>query len=70
MPLKETYPKEDFWLKIHMKDHVWDDFSDHPLDSLDEFEKQLNENIYQKFLVWLRTGKAKVKISTGVYVGD
>lgn len=25
MPLKEIYPKEDFWLKIHMKDHVWDD---------------------------------------------
>lgn len=42
MPLKEIYPKEDFWLKIHMKDHVWDDMDDNLLNQLDEFERKLN----------------------------
>lgn len=60
MPLKEIYPKEDFWLKIHMKDHVWDDMDDNLLNQLDEFERKLNEDIYNKFQVFLRTGKAKV----------
>lgn len=60
MSLKEIYPKEDFWLKIHMKDHIWDDMDDNLLNQLDEFERKLNEEIYNKFQLFLRTGIAKI----------
>lgn len=60
MPLKEIYPKDEFWLKIHMKDNVWDDMDDNLLNQLDEFERKLNEEIYNKFQLFLRTGIAKV----------
>lgn len=60
MPLKEIYPKEEFWLKIHMKDNVWDDMDDNLLSQVDEFERKLNEDIYNKFQVFLRTGHAEV----------
>lgn len=62
MPIKQTYSKDDFWLKIHMKDHVWEDMDDNLLDQLDKFEKMLNEDIYNRFQLFLKTGQAKVVV--------
>ncbi len=53
--MSKAYTKEQFWLKIHMKDEVWDDFDDKMLDKLDEFEKNLNENILNHFYEWMKT---------------
>lgn len=54
--------EQDFWLKIRMKDHLWHDMDDILLNQLDDFEKQLNDGIQDKFLKFLRSGYAEIKV--------
>lgn len=53
--------KEDFTLKIYMKDHVWDGMTDNILTKVNEFEKQLNVGLYDKFLNFLNTNNVEIK---------
>ena len=53
MKSRAFYNKDQFWLKIHMKDEVWDDMDDEMLSKVDEFEKELNDNLWSKFVKFM-----------------
>jgi hypothetical protein len=55
-------PKDDadFWLKIHMRDWLWDAMNDNDLDKLDKFEAKLNRQIHTAFRNYLTTGKIEI----------
>ena len=53
MKAKSFYSKEQFSLKIKMTDDVWDDMDDEMLDKVTEFEKTLNENVWNNFVTFL-----------------
>lgn len=61
MKSKANYSKEQFWLKIHMRDEVWDDMDDEMLDKVTEYEKKLNDGLWSKFVEFLNIPHSYLK---------
>lgn len=53
MKAKAFYSKEDFGIKVNLKDWVYQDMDDQMLDKVDEFERQLNEKAWAMFVDFL-----------------